>query len=662
MKYPFLLLTPPLIAGILIGAHFELSFFVGMVVIAASLLIYFILTRATLDPNKALKRSVWHMMWVVILFLGLGIVVEAFSRPEEYPLDRLTAPITAEVDEITTPASGDRMVVSIGGVKALVHTDASPARKGDIIILPPKFRRITEDPNYFSKDYTDRMRRSGILYEVSVPGESVVVTGHRHTISTFSADLKEDMACFIEQTGLNPQTRNFLITLLLGSKENITPATRAVFADAGIAHILALSGMHIAIVAGLLLMFFLPLSVAGKYKWRYLLTVIVIWGYTFITGLAPSTVRASLMASFVFIGFILERRNTPLNALLAAAFCILVFQPRTVYDLGAQLSFLSVAALVMFVGPLNVIDRRRHPRLYTIISAVLTSLVASIATWPLVSYAFGRLPLLFLPVNILVLPLLPIYLAISLIYFGGWACGFDLRPLGWSLDTGYSLLLRLCEFISGGGTSVADFHVPASTVFIWCVSLVIAGVVMLMRRRRHRIWGYVTSALFALMSIAGVGIEEEDFKHGFIIQDYLRHINILSLSGAQEQRVVMQPHTISTFTHAKHTIVAVDCDVPSITEPAIHNIPQVCDYLIVAGGFKESVDKLMQSFSCDTLIIHPSVRKNREAVLIEEADRLGIPVHSLRRDGPLRYIESFSSEYETDKNNLDKSHLIKRVH
>ena len=83
------------------------------------------------------------------------------------------------------------------------------------------------------------------------------------------------------------------------------------------------------------------------------------------------------------------------NALLAACLVILLMDPSAVYDVGLQLSFLSVASILLFVSQLNPINRHLHPRLHLITSSILVSLVATLSTWVLVSYYFKRIPILF---------------------------------------------------------------------------------------------------------------------------------------------------------------------------------------------------------------------------------------------------------------------------
>lgn len=179
---------------------------------------------------------------------------------------------------------------------------------------------------------------------------------------------------------------------------------------------LALSGMHVSIIAGIILWLLFPFNLFGIYKWRYIATLPILWGYTLVTGLSPSTVRAAIMLTVVMTCILTERKNSAWNALLLAVFIIILFNPDSLYDIGLQLSFICVASLIFFAGPLNPIDQHKHNILYDIVSAILVTLSATAASWVLSSYYFGIFPILFIPANLIVLPLLPIYVVLHLFF------------------------------------------------------------------------------------------------------------------------------------------------------------------------------------------------------------------------------------------------------
>ncbi|MDE7160350.1 MAG: ComEC/Rec2 family competence protein [Muribaculaceae bacterium] len=640
MKYPFLLIALSTAAGILPAAAMSLPFSAGMAAVLFSLVVWLISTY--LLPGKIPIRcgDIIRMVCVVTLFGGLGMTVSALHEPSDRNLADARVPVRAIVTDVETLASGDRIIAETEGQKFIARCKAARVVPGDIADFPPRFRRIGSNPNLYQEEYASRMEKLGFKYEIDVSGDELNPAGHSPLPQFRARKMRDELARLIDSTPLAPDTRDLLITLFLGEKHLIDASTRKIFSDAGISHLLALSGMHIAIVATIILLLLFPFNFAGKWRWRYAAAVVILWIYTFLTGMAPSTVRASLMATFLFAGIILQRRGNAFNSLCAAAFVIMLFSPDSLTDLGAQLSFLSVAALIIFAGPLNSIDHRRNPRLYAAAGAVLTSMVAFAASWPLMSHHFGRLPLLFLPVNLLVLPLLPFYMGVALVYFLCCASGWESVVLGNILDSGCRGLLDVAQWISGGGRAVLETEVPFSGVLVWIAALVFLGVYVLSGfNRKSRGWLYAGVAAAAGSVALSLYPFEKETPHGYILQNNLTGIHILAIEGQRQSRMVMPRRKFSYIEHCGKRIAAIDSGIiPSGDPEADISDGKTFDYLIVASGFGGSMADLISYIPVDTVVIHPSVRKKRELELMRECKERGVPVHSLRREGPLRRI------------------------
>ena len=142
---------------------------------------------------------------------------------------------------------------------------------------------------------------------------------------------------------LSDEEKSILATLTLGYKKAMSRETKRRFSLAGVSHILAVSGFHVAVICGFLSFFcsFMPRWGIGRWV-RYIILVGSLWGFVFITGLAPSAVRAALMLSLYLTGRVLRRVTDGYNTLAAAAFCMLAYNPYYLFDVGFQLSYLAV--------------------------------------------------------------------------------------------------------------------------------------------------------------------------------------------------------------------------------------------------------------------------------------------------------------------------------
>ena len=208
------------------------------------------------------------------------------------------------------------------------------------------------------------------------------------------------------RSSLSSAACEFLTATLTGDTSILTEDTRHLFSSAGIAHILALSGLHVGILVAVIAIALFPLYALRLRRTRLLLTIILLWGYAVFTGLSPSVARAVIMATALSGGLILQRRYFGINGLLLAACVIIISSPLQLYQPGFQMSFISVASILAISPLINRIDRKRR-LLFAISSMAGVSIAATVGTGIVSAYYFHTFPLLFLIANIPVLAIMP---------------------------------------------------------------------------------------------------------------------------------------------------------------------------------------------------------------------------------------------------------------
>lgn len=254
---------------------------------------------------------------------------------------------------------------------------------------------------------------------------------------------------------LPKQERGVLESLILGDRTHLDSDIRASFATAGAMHILAVSGMHVGILAGLittLISLFVgsrPLYQATSRRWlKATLPCLFLILYAILTGLSPSVVRSVLMFILLQIGHIVRPKRLPLNTLAASAVIILIFRPLDLYKSGFLLSYSAVLGILLLLPFLEQMlhTQRLHwlPRYF--VGIVLVSLCAWLATAPWSLHFFHHLPLHFLLTNIGILPwvslvLIPLYLLFALLGQIPFIGGILASALRISLHA-------LCQYIS----------------------------------------------------------------------------------------------------------------------------------------------------------------------------------------------------------------------
>ncbi|MCG0277572.1 MAG: DNA internalization-related competence protein ComEC/Rec2 [Thermanaeromonas sp.] len=200
-------------------------------------------------------------------------------------------------------------------------------------------------------------------------------------------------------SALPPRFSGLLLALLFGDKEKLEQEDVDVFKTLGVMHVLAVSGLHV----GFVLLFLMGLAgVLGlPLKWAVTLSIAGLIFYAAMAGFSPSITRATIMGSLGLYGYLKRQNFNFYSSLSLAAFLILVFQPRYLYDAGFQLSFLATWGLVYLYPLVDGLLTWLPPwRRYLIVP-----LAAQIALLPLTVYYFNLLPLLSLPANLVTIGL-----------------------------------------------------------------------------------------------------------------------------------------------------------------------------------------------------------------------------------------------------------------
>lgn len=486
-----LIATLSLASGIAMSTIFGLSWWCGVIPIAVSLIVYLCFLKSQKDPVAAFRIGKWHVVWVVILFFGIGLTDESLNHPETLDIAfgrNIPDSLCCEVTSVLTKTYGDRIDIVIegtNGAKARIRSGNTQISPGDVIkIQSCHLKEISSDTTEIGQRIQPMLRASGILYTGQIAPAGLDIVGRSSNPRYFFTDIRETIEANIERSHLSKSTADFLNAIMMGDKTGLDEQTRMTFANGGMAHMLALSGLHIGILAGFLILLMWPLKLIGHYKWGYVIALCVLWIYVALTGMSYSSVRACIMTTLAFIGIIAERKNFAGNALCSACLLILLVNPAALFDAGFQLSVVCVGALIAFASRLNPIGHRHHPVLYRLSGALIATMVATIASWVLISYYFSQIPLMFLPSNFILLPLLPLYLSLAIVFVVILSFGFEVRWIGMILDDGYDLILYGTERLSCGTEFVVDYQIPLWGVITWLLMLAGAALVLHVRETK----------------------------------------------------------------------------------------------------------------------------------------------------------------------------------
>jgi competence protein ComEC len=366
---------------------------------------------------------------------------------------------------------------------------------GDVLVVTGKLETPTQFDDFDYRGYLEHQGIYATMRFYSSEGIERVGTGQGVKPLEWVYSLRHSLAQSIARVMPEPQA-SLTQGVLLGIRYNIPADIKYDFARTGTAHLLAISGLHLSIMAGIMLS--IGIWLFGKKRYIYIwLALGVIWFYAIITGFNPPIVRGAIMASLFLSAELLGRQRTAITSLALAAAVMVGIDPPVLFDAAFQLSFLAMAGLIFLAPPLTGLGRRAvnatlgekglAVSLGNIVSdGFSVTLAATIAVWPLIGYYFGVVSLVGPLATFLALLALP-----AIIVIGAVAGIFGLffvplaQGIGWIawLFNSYTL------FIVGGFAALPISSVevgsvsPAFIAAYYCVLMAVVGLV------RGRGWG-----------------------------------------------------------------------------------------------------------------------------------------------------------------------------
>ena len=290
----------------------------------------------------------------------------------------------------------------------------------------------------------------------------------------------------LSESGVDGSVYAVVAAMSLGDKSQLTKELKDTYAVSGASHILALSGLHLGIIYTLLSL------LLSHRRWQVVSQVVIIvciWSFVFLVGISASVVRSAVMFTIYALLSLGHRDKMSVNILAFAAIVMLLFNPMSLFDLGFQLSFMAVLAILLFYPLFEsvwsqafLLDHRIFRWLWMMLTV---SCAAQIGVAPLIAYYFGRFSNYFLLANLVVVPAATLILYLSLLVL-------LIPSFAYLLIYIVEALNRLLTGIATlPGASIEGLH--PTLLQVWMTYVIIGAVYCLLIRRTSPTRGWSAS-------------------------------------------------------------------------------------------------------------------------------------------------------------------------
>lgn len=437
--------------GILLGSQYP-DWQAGCALFAAAFLVHMVLLY------RASKKS---MVTVCLVFLAAGclvmqlndaqradplekwiggeVLITGISEREAIPLavDEKTKQTTYLLDVLRLQ-KGEEVSRADAKVLVTVYEDkeARGARVGDVINVYGKLKEIRDFQNPGRIDRAAAYARDGVYARMTTKGNDVWIAqteGDWHrVVAEIRQSVRERLAGVLSE-----RDAAILFAILFGGYYGIPPVWIENFSVLGIIHILSVSGAHIAVLSGFVLMLCRLLRLRGIVQ--FVTVTAIICGYAVVAGMTPPVMRSAVMGTATFGALAFHRQRDARNVLAVSAIGLLVHQPSLLYDVSFQLSFVATAGIIYLVPKLADI-MTRLPR--WIANGIAVTVAAQLSTMPFIIWYFHRVSLSSIIANLTIVPFLELVMVIGLLGLALsclWTWGGTLCLVGCGILLGFAM-------------------------------------------------------------------------------------------------------------------------------------------------------------------------------------------------------------------------------
>lgn len=428
-------LTFFLVAGILIAHNFNFTLKDSFYAIISLIIL---LGMSIHFENRSLKKRIWFGLFAYILISLLGIFTYNTHNHENFPTHytNLKSVDLSEsnnlhfrIKERLKPTTYHHKYVvellNLNGTSvkgnAMLNIEknqtSSPYDVDDIFFTRCLIEDINSplNPNQFN--YKGYLKKQYIYHQLYVKHEHLLKLSSRHqTIYGFADTLRQKINNHLNSYDFKPEELAIINALILGQRQDMDREMYTIYANAGAIHILAVSGLHVGIILMILNIALKPLERLKRGNTIKVISILILlWSFAIVAGLSASVTRAVTMFSIVAIAMHLKRPTNIYNTLSISLFLLLLVKPMFLFDVGFQMSYLAVFAIVSLQPLLSKLWIPKWKVLNYFWQILTVTIAAQLGVLPISLFYFHQFPGLFFVSNLAIIPFLGLILGFGIL-------------------------------------------------------------------------------------------------------------------------------------------------------------------------------------------------------------------------------------------------------
>lgn len=498
---------------------------------------------------------------------------------------------------------------------------------GDLLVFHSKIALPHNAGNPGEMDYAAYLRHHGITGTAFCPVQNWKYVGPyahlmlRERLLRFRGRLVQDYAQYFEG-----ETLAVLAAMTLGDKTRVDSSIRELYSRSGNSHILALSGLHLAILLWLLRWMFKPMNRGRIGRWiSTALLLALIWLFVLLAGIPLSLLRAAVMLTIWELMQTFRLQQYPFHSLILALIIILVAMPNALFDVGFQLSALSVAGIQWITQrPVYQVKYARF---------VLVSLVAQAVTLPLVAHYFGVISFIGIISNWVTIPVSYVLLIGALLFL---LLPFAQVPIAFCMNACYKTLVFVLHGLTSIPFSSVEFSLSGWGV-VGCYLLIIFLLAAQHLRFRYRWMITIVFVFFIAIGELLVDFEKHSFS-GVAIYNRASKMEIhCLLNGDEKEASKYRISEGNVLAFAGKRIAIANKPMPArwLLETDVSATPLPVDVLLISHGVKGNLTDYLLRYLPSLIALDGCLSEYYRDVFLQAANDAHLPVYDIKTQGAL---------------------------